>query len=266
MTISSRALGLFAAMKIEDRSAYFKSWSSAVITDRDGGLFDGITPMFAWNGRPNARREIFEALRLRGSAPSPYHGILAALEKHADLVITGLLIEVADRPTKFSLSLGATLLVAKKKFANKWMLSSSRGKLLKDAERSEEVQLVKCYTDELLGIAFVTGLPVVIAASLYEDVSVDGLLGQKESGRMEMITPYFSSAEERRLWRGMKEKARKEQEAAAAKAAKLVPKASDIRDASVFLRMKVSEKRACLRASGVTQLPRPVCEPFSLFI
>ena len=32
--------------------------------------------------------------------------------------------------------------------------------------------------------------------------------------------------------------------------AKIVPKAEQIKDASAFLRMRTSEKRACLRASG----------------
>ena len=40
--------------------------------------------------------------------------------------------------------------------------------------------------------------------------------------------------------------------------AKIVPKAGDIKDASAFLRMRTSEKRACLRASGKSN-------PFSVF-
>jgi hypothetical protein len=38
---------------------------------------------------------------------------------------------------------------------------------------------------------------------------------------------------------------------------KQVPRANEIKDASAFLRLKTSEKRAILRASGVNQLPRP---------
>jgi hypothetical protein len=89
------------------RSSYFNTWNGAVVTDRDGGLFDSLTPLFNWNNRPNAKKLIYENLRLKGSSyPSPYHGILDALEKHADLVVTGLLIEIADQPSRFSLSLG----------------------------------------------------------------------------------------------------------------------------------------------------------------
>ena len=36
--------------------------------------------------------------------------------------------------------------------------------------------------------------------------------------------------------------------------AKIVPKADEIKDASAFLRMRTSEKRACLRASGALEV------------
>ena len=38
--------------------------------------------------------------------------------------------------------------------------------------------------------------------------------------------------------------------------AKIVPKADEIKDASAFLRMRTSEKRACLRASGAFEVER----------
>ena len=46
-------------------------------------------------------------------------------------------------------------------------------------------------------------------------------------------------------------------EAKRRRAAKLIPKAMEIKDATSFLKMRVSEKRACLRATGVFELPRP---------
>jgi hypothetical protein len=39
--------------------------------------------------------------------------------------------------------------------------------------------------------------------------------------------------------------------------AKEVAKVGEIQDATTFLKMKLSQKRACLRASGVRSLPRP---------
>ena len=49
--------------------------------------------------RPPAvcRREIYEALRLRGTCESPYHGMVASLQRFAGLTVCGLLAEVADR-------------------------------------------------------------------------------------------------------------------------------------------------------------------------
>lgn len=46
-------------------------------------------------------------------------------------------------------------------------------------------------------------------------------------------------------------------EASRAKPAKPVKKINEIRDATTFLRMRLSEKRACLRSSGIYALPRP---------
>ena len=118
---------LVAAMKtsVDQRNNVYKSWSGQVITDRNNALFDSLTATFAWCSKKSARfsapyihtyihtyideyiytvcmyvcmcrRDIYEALRLR-SCDSPYHGIVQALEKFADLKVCGLLAEVADR-------------------------------------------------------------------------------------------------------------------------------------------------------------------------
>ena len=65
-----------------------------------------------------------------------------------------------------------------------------------------------------------------------------------------LLTPYFDQERDAQSWK-------KQLEASRAKPAKAVPKVTDIRDASTFLRMRLSEKRACLRASGIYALPRP---------
>lgn len=59
---------------------------------------------------------------------------------------------------------------------------------------------VKCTIDELMGIAFATSLPVVIASSLYESSAMDGLLEQRSgetdaAGKMHLTAPYFNSKE-----------------------------------------------------------------------
>eukprot|EP01041_Mallomonas_annulata_P009887 gene9887-20573_t len=172
--------GLIAAMKTDDRDTVYKTWNSASITDRDGGFFDNLSPILKkLASKPTARKDMFEALRLRGSSISPYHGVISALDTHADLKITGLLLEVADRPSPYSLSLGAAIMVAKTDCASKWKLSQSRIKLVKESRASSEARLVNCAMDELVGFALASKLPVVISENLYSTVSVDGLMEKR---------------------------------------------------------------------------------------
>ena len=101
-----------AAMKIglnTDTSQYTRGWSGQLITDRDNALWDNLANVFAWASKREAQRNIYQALRMRGTCASPYHGIADALQTHADMQITGLLIEVADRPSQYSLALGAAV-------------------------------------------------------------------------------------------------------------------------------------------------------------
>jgi hypothetical protein len=189
--------GIVAAMKTSmERNNIFKSWSGSVITDRDGGLYDNLNNIFTWHSQYKAKKEIYEALRLRGSCESPYHGIVAALDKFADLRVTGLLLEVADRPGTYSLALGAAVLVTKKEFfpGKKWKMNASRARdIIKSQRGSNEAKLVKCYIDELLGIAFATGIPIVMTDSVYESVSVDGLLekSKADNGKILLNAPFF---------------------------------------------------------------------------
>eukprot|EP01036_Dinobryon_divergens_P031847 gene31847-41327_t len=190
---------LVAAMKtsVDQRANVYKSWSGQVITDRNNALFDSLTATFA-------------------CCDSPYHGIVQALEKFADLKVCGLLAEV------------------------------------------------KCTIDELMGIAFATSLPVVIASSLYESSCMDGLLEQRKWGelesseRMHLTSPYFNSKEEARLWRQEQERQlqqiERSRQLGQGRRSRTV---ADISDATTFLKLSNIEKRAILRASGLTQLPRP---------
>jgi hypothetical protein len=265
---------IVAAMKVSNddsessgATGYKKSWSGQIITDRDGALWDNLENIFQWASKYQAKTEIYQALRMRGTCESPYHGIAAALETYADLQITGLIIEVADRPNQYSLALGAAVLVTKKealaRTGKKWKMNAVRSKpILKQVRFSDDAKLVKCSMDELVGLAFATQLPVIIQDSVYEAVNVDGLLEKKASplsmsSKLVMTSPYFSTLEDARAWKQAKRQARVENEMKRKRAAKQVAKAYEIKDASTFLRMRVAEKRACLRATGVFELPRP---------
>ena len=103
------------------------------------------------------------------------------MDIHAGLAVTGLVLEVADRPSKYSLSLGGAIMVAKKEVALDWCLTWNRIKLVTDAKTSTEARLVNCDMDELIGIAMATKIPIVIPEQLYSTVSFNGIL-EKEEG------------------------------------------------------------------------------------
>jgi hypothetical protein len=232
---------IVAAMKVGPMGdgSLTRGWSGQLVTDRDNALWDNLVSIFPWASKREAQRSIYQALRLRGTCASPYHGIVAALEEHADLQITGLLVEVADRPSQYSLALGAAVLVTKKdalaSTGKKWKLNAVRSKkILREVRFTEDARLVKCAMDELIGISFATGLPIVIPESVVESLNVDGLLEKKTvpgnaDGRLVMSSPHFASAEDEKAWRAMKMQVRTDVEAKRKRAAKLVPKAMEIK-------------------------------------
>lgn len=87
-------------------STYRSNWSGQLITDRNGGFYDNLKQVFIWASKPQARRTIYETLRLKSSCLSPYHGIITAIERYADLKICGLLVELADSPSEYTYTLG----------------------------------------------------------------------------------------------------------------------------------------------------------------
>ena len=188
-------------MKIANRAPVFSGWSGATVTERTDGIYDNLDRTFKKLnvGSTMVKREIYGALRSKGSYPSPYHGVIAAINAFAELSITGLLIEVADRPSKYSVTLGAAVLVCKERYSKTWRLTASRARLIRDVGRSDNANFVKCHMDELIGIAYATGLPIVVKSSLYEPMAVDGLL--EKTNRLKMSAPFFTSTVDEKLWK-----------------------------------------------------------------
>jgi len=100
-------------------------------------------------------------------------------------------MEVADRPSKYSLSLGGAVLVSRTAYASNWRLQPSRAStIIEESRKSKEANLINCDMDELIGIAFATRLPVCVSESLYSSVCLDGLLEKQEKvGDPIVITP-----------------------------------------------------------------------------
>lgn len=261
---------ILAAMETSVNSDASKSsiytWTGATITDRDRGVYDNLVNNFvSWMKRPDLRKLVYDKLKLKGSAPSPYHLLVDVLKNTAGLQVTGLLIEVADSPNAAQISLGAAVLFSKTETTSEWTLDTSNYKEIIRGERSsKDAKIVACYMDELLGLHFATNLPIVISDPLYNRVSTNGLLEKcvvnidakvaddsaRGDEKIVMSAPYFDSERDSIYWR-------QQLDASRARPAKQVMKLSEIRDATTFLKMRISEKRACLRASGVISLPRP---------
>lgn len=250
---------LVAAMKTttEDSTSIFKTWSGQLITDRNGGIYDSLAKTFLWSGKPYARKDIYESLRLRNTCASPYHGLINAIEKFADLTIKGFLVEVADTDVDIA-TLGAAILVVKNEHKDKWKLTWRETECLKTVRGSDEAQLVKCTMDELFGLSLAMELPVVISMALYNSISMDGLMEKKKDKKVSIRIPYFSSRKEQKLWEEEQTR-RAEADDRAKRNPKKVLNLEEIKDATTFLLLRNSEKRAILRQSGYpgTQMPRP---------
>lgn len=122
---------LLASIKSEDqRLGIYQSWSSQVLTDRNGALYDNLDATFRWANKPSARREIYELLRIKASVESPFHGLIDGLKRFAGLEIRGLLIEVADRRSEFDFTLGAAVLLVKSEYAKNWKLTANNYKVM----------------------------------------------------------------------------------------------------------------------------------------
>ena len=168
-------------------------------------------------------------------------------------------------------------------------------------EGSTEPVFVKCHTDEVVGMALALqsegpqGLPIVIARSVSEQLEMDVLLQQRtrQSSRendegIAMTGPFFPSKAARDLWLGVpnkrkkdedKERERKEeereeggegQERKEGEQTPPVPTSPppppatappQLIDASIFLGMSLSDRRAWLRSqsrgSSNSAMPRP---------
>ena len=247
---------ILQAMDKNSANNTLSSWSADVLLDRNGGFLDNIDPIISrFELRNDAKKGIVENLRLKKDnvkqSTSPYHGLVRQLSQEG-MRITGLILEVADTINEVSLSLGAAVMLAKTDSAKQWILKKDNYRELIKAEKSSrECKFCTCYLDELFGLHIATNIPVIISDSLYSRVSVDGLLQKKiTKDEMTMSCPYFVTERERNIWN-------KQLEAIRAKPPKKVPPISAIDDATTFLKMRLSEKRACLRASGYYGLPRP---------
>ena len=233
---------------------------NGILINRDKGIYDNLP--YCWKKGSNAKLELFNNLQ-RSSGTSK--GIfLNAINDILDSNITGLMIEVRDEISSGSVTLGAALIFCRNDVIDDWKISRSNPKLPTISSTDDPLNIaeataciVECHLDELVAISLLTSLPILIPQLLFDSLAIDAALTNDENVKskksdMSISGPIFRSAEKKREWNDRYESS--EDSSASVKEAS---PAWEIFDASKFLKMTPVEKRAILRASGVTSLPRP---------
>ena len=258
----------------------------AILVNRDNGLYDNIP--WDWKGKGSrAKLDLYNELQQirieQKFKANPELAFFIALNDVLNSKITGLFFEIRDELSTNSVSLGAAIIVSKNEVANEWKLSRANNALpaasSTDADiRDHDACVVNCHPDELLALSVLLKLPIYMPEPLFESSAIDARLinyeeesttspeeddspnDQKQpipttSSTMTIYAPVFRSASQRAAWskRGENNNNNNKKEP---KAKDIIP-AWEIYDPKKFLTMSSVEKRAVLRASGVTSLPRP---------
>jgi hypothetical protein len=187
-----------------------------------------------------------------------------------DAEIVDLLIEVKDELSSNSISIGAAIVFCRKSVVSDWKISLSNPQLpvVSSTDDLEDIDqctacIVNCHLDELIAISLLTGKSILIPQSLFASSAIDARLindcdDTESKEQLSIYGPIFGSPEKRQNWR---EKSRdgisNNQKSGNIGDVVVALPAWEIFDAKRFLKMSSVEKRAALRASGVTTLPRP---------
>jgi hypothetical protein len=242
------------------KSSFDPSSIDGILVNRDKGLYDNLP--YVWGENNNAKLELYNYLQKR-RGPSNKGNFLEAVNAILGSKLTGIMIEVKDQLASDRIVLGGAIVLCQNAVAEDWKISASNPKMpaVASNDDTEEIAdatacLVECHMDELVALSFLSGLPIHISKTLFDSLAIDATLTsgeEKTRGTPEMLIygPAFRSAESKLEW---------DQRSAVpngAASTRTVPPAWDIFDAKKFIGMSSVEKRATLRASGVTSLPRP---------
>ena len=229
---------------------------NGIFVNRDKGIYDNLP--YCWRKDINAKLELFNLMqRSRGtSGPGSFLNVINDI---LDAKISSLIIEVRDEISSNKISIGAAVVFCRNSVADEWRVSSSDPGL-PEVSNTDDLSLiqdataliVECHLDELVALSLLSGLPILIPRSLFESLAIDAALTNDESdSTMSINGPIFRSAEKRKDWNDRSEASKDSDNIMEA------PPAWEIFDPKRFLKMSPVEKRAVLRASGVTSLPRP---------
>lgn len=241
------------------RFGFDPSSVDGILVNRDNGLYDNLP--YIWRKGSNAKLELFNLLQ-KGKSLSSEGSFLTAVDRILGSTITAILIEVKDQLSKDKIVLGGAVVLSQNNVAADWKITPSNP-LLPDVCSTDDPNdvaqctacIVPCHMDELVAMSLLTRIPILIPKSLFEALAIDATLTSSEDirGKSEIFVtgPTFFSAEDAEKWKDGFNNASEDP------AVKQASPAWEIFDAKKFLKMSSIEKRAILRASGVTALPRP---------
>ena len=260
---------VYTSLKPETNSGtnVFDDSVLALILNRDKGAFDNLP--FSWAPSPqSAKKEIYDSFQHSiGTSNSVKRvgrmgSFIETVQNKLSCVITGLIIEVNDEFSDASVSLSGGVILAKKtcENINEWKLSNQNAFLPEKLSTDDNVKyvdvcLMYCRLHELICISLETKLPIYIPESLFDSISVDGMLSNMGGTDNDTNNKMTITAEApRQVLKMMKNNNIKNTVNSSKGTADLV---WEIYDARKFLKMTAVQKRALLRASNVNKLPRP---------
>ena len=202
------------------------------------------------------------------------------LNEVLDCKITGLILEIEDiqeNKQEQRFSIGAGIIISKLEHEDKFSLGRKGSRIPNsEDEMYQKGCVVKCTVDEVIKFALATNKRVFIPTELYQAGCIDARLCKNDDGSLSIgcdegnigsnsdnnnnvdnsdndkNKSYVTSNQNNQKVKNKKTKEMGKEE-------KEEDKAWEIYNPRRFLRMKQTEKRAILRASGVTgrRLPRP---------
>ena len=277
--------------QLRGTSSIAGSQASSVITDRDGGCFDSLRYIFAQGLEFGSATKLDGLLGRRSRSPSaigssavastvmkrlaasteainkasvsPYAAFARSLADVLGVRVCGLLIEVADRPNSSQIYVGGALVLsAVENVGDLGLLPFSAETCLswirytQNVEKEDSALILKCHTDEVIGLSAGLGLPIVASKTISEMLALDVLIKRSsDDTELEISGPHFPSKAAKQAFE------RGPSPAPSSPPSPPPPPPSAEVDATTFLQMSQEQRRAWLRnqlgGGSNTAVPRP---------
>lgn len=230
--------------------AFRPKGSLVEICNRDDGIFDNLP--YDWVGNSSKKR-LFDLCSFdlqkkvfTKQLPSVEAAFCGAIESVLNAKIINLVVEISDEVAKDQIKLGGAVMIAMHGDCQNWKKVNSTELLpqsLSNDANPSTARLINCHMDELVAFALSMQMPILVSKRLFEKGSMDAILRKSPTNDALEIHANFRN-------QGCK---------AEMDGSDLdrITAAWEIFDPRRFLAMSTIQKRATLRASGISNLPRP---------